>query len=306
MEITKSSSESNERIHLIKDGEILLTIAPWFGAKLTKLKLPLGGRHFDVLWPVSDNDLEVNTWYKQSILFPYPNRLKDGKYSFEGKDYQFPINEPDKNNQLHGMLYNVPFQVSRSEVRGEIATISLVHRYNGTFEYYPFPFTFEITYTYDASGLDVAFDVSNEGSHNMPFGIGWHPYFQLGNSPLSENEFTAGPAKALQLDKQRSLPTGVTTDEELLNFDLANVALDNAFFLKDKKPSYSLQRKGGPKLSFECSEGFSYLQVFTPEAEDSIAVEPMTCHVNAFNNKEGIRTLAPNEKFDVSVKLKML
>ncbi len=305
MEITKSSSESNERIHLIKDGEILLTVAPWFGAKLVKLKLPLKEKLVDVLWPVSDDDLELNAWYKQSILFPYPNRLEDGKYSFEGNDYQFPINEPDKNNQLHGMLYNVPFEVSKSEVRGEVATISLIHRYKGSFEYYPFPFTFEITYTYDELGLDVAFDLSNEGNQNMPFGIGWHPYFQLEGSPLSENTFMSGPAKALELDKQRSLPTGETKDEEVLNFDLANVALDNAYKLKDKQPSYSLQRKGGPKLNFECSVGFDYLQVFTPEGEDSIAVEPMTCHVNAFNNNQGIRTLAPKGKFDVSVKLKM-
>ena len=37
-------------------------------------------------------------------LVPWPNRLADGAYSFDGNRYQLAINEPDKHNAIHGLL----------------------------------------------------------------------------------------------------------------------------------------------------------------------------------------------------------
>ena len=51
--------------------------------------------------------IEPNTrdgLYAGKILAPWPNRIKDGKYTFNKKDYQLPINEVSKNNSLHGWL----------------------------------------------------------------------------------------------------------------------------------------------------------------------------------------------------------
>ncbi|MFY0605432.1 MAG: hypothetical protein JXR10_01885 [Cyclobacteriaceae bacterium] len=300
MKITKTSSESNERIHVKENGQILLTVAPLFGAKLSLLKLKANDEWYDVLWETTDDDLENNTWYKQSILFPYPNRLKDGKYTFNGVSYQFPINEAEKQNQLHGLLYNEPFELVEAKVEEGIAIISLKYVEKGQKSYYPFAYDFTVTYRYSGDKLETSFGVTNKGASAMPFGIGWHPYFQINDLPKSKTRFEAGKAEAIELVPPRSLPTGKRTSVDSLDFDLSNVALDDAFLLTDDL-SYRLQVKEGPALCFECGEGFDYLQVFTPEGEESIAIEPMTCNVNAFNNEEGLRVLAPADSFQVSV-----
>ncbi len=37
-------------------------------------------------------------------LIPWPNRLRDGSYSWDGRTHQVPLSEPDKNNAIHGFL----------------------------------------------------------------------------------------------------------------------------------------------------------------------------------------------------------
>mgnify|MGYP000125559389 CR=1 FL=1 len=45
---------------------------------------------------------------------------------------------------------------------------------------------------------------------------------------------------------------------------------------------------------------YKYLQIFIPPSRSSIAVEPMSCSINAFNSKEGLIILKPKEKFSGS------
>ena len=37
-------------------------------------------------------------------LIPWPNRLGDGRYRFDGNDYQVALTEPEKQNAIHGFL----------------------------------------------------------------------------------------------------------------------------------------------------------------------------------------------------------
>src|ERR1044071_7274242 len=37
------------------------------------------------------------------ILAPWPNRIRDGKYEFEGQSYQLPLTEPARHNAIHGL-----------------------------------------------------------------------------------------------------------------------------------------------------------------------------------------------------------
>src|SRR4051812_21522306 len=49
--------------------------------------------------------------YKGSLLFPFPNRVKDGNYSFGGETYQLPLNETSRGHALHGLLFNADLEV---------------------------------------------------------------------------------------------------------------------------------------------------------------------------------------------------
>jgi len=304
MKIIQSSHDSKQRVQIIHDDKILLTVAPWYGAKLTAMKLNAGQEFHDVLWPVSDADLESNAWFKQSILFPFPNRLKDGQYHFEDRSYQFPINEVEVNNQLHGMLFNAPFKVTDTRESDLEASITLAHEYSGILPYYPFPFVFEVTYRYYLSGFSVKFQVKNTGQERLPFGIGWHPYFQIDGIGVNDYVFSSGDLEEIALDQRTSIPTG---ERKLIPnpvLALNKHKQDNAYQLKGET-TYSLKGPDALRVSFRASDSLSYLQLFTPDGGETIAIEPMTCNVNAFNNQEGLLTLEPGDSFDCEVKIEL-
>src|SRR5438034_969248 len=46
------------------------------------------------------------------ILFPFPNRIRDGRYSWDGKSYQLPLNDPTRLNAIHGFACRHPWRVA--------------------------------------------------------------------------------------------------------------------------------------------------------------------------------------------------
>ena len=38
------------------------------------------------------------------VVMPWPNRLRDGRYTFDGRAYQVPLNEPELGNAIHGLV----------------------------------------------------------------------------------------------------------------------------------------------------------------------------------------------------------
>ncbi|MCA1656450.1 MAG: galactose mutarotase, partial [Actinobacteria bacterium] len=54
-------------------------------------------------------------------LIPWPNRLADGRYSFDGEEQQVALTEPPKDNAIHGLLRWRPWQVlERSPARVKV------------------------------------------------------------------------------------------------------------------------------------------------------------------------------------------
>ena len=103
--------------------------------------------------PQSIEEMKKNIWFKNSILFPFPNRLKNGKYTFEGKNYQFPINEKTKNNALHGFANEQLFSLENMKCSDSKAEIWCRHKSTGRNAAYPFAFQ-----------LDVKMGISDPGS----------------------------------------------------------------------------------------------------------------------------------------------
>src|SRR6202035_2805734 len=48
-------------------------------------------------------------------LIPWPNRLADGRYQFDGIDHQLDLSEPPKHNAIHGLLRWRSWQASERE-----------------------------------------------------------------------------------------------------------------------------------------------------------------------------------------------
>ncbi len=174
-------------------------------------------------------DAYFNT-HKSAILFPFPNRVKDGNYDFGGSNYQLKINEPKKHNAIHGMLFDKHFKIVDQAVNAEEASVSLSYTSDGTLEGYPFKFVFIVKYTIKPEGaLSVTFDVKNTDKIAFPFGIGWHPYFKSDNLEDSTLTFDS---KEHFIFNEKSIPDTIKNSKCLLHFQLITIPMMMGSLLK--------------------------------------------------------------------------
>lgn len=242
------------------------------------------------------DELRAGKWGKSAILFPFPNRLRDGRYSWHGQEYTFPLNNAATNNAIHGFVRHESFEVERIELSPERGSITLRFAADGSNASYPFRFTLDVTFSMTAQGDFIAsFWVTNRHDQSIPIGLGWHPYFRL-TEHADDHELQLPACERVEID-DRMIPTGSRSpyadfrDKRTLGatqLDTCFAALSNETILR------STLRAKGQTLTIEASrKSFPFFQVFTPPARTSIAIEPMTCNVDAFHNGEGLVELAP-------------
>jgi aldose 1-epimerase len=99
------------------------------------------------------------------ILMPWPNRLTDGRYDWDGETYQLPLNDPPY--AIHGLVRNLEWTVA-----GDGAFELVLEPQLG----YPFRLRLRVEYVLDGGGLTVHDVVENVGDRAAPFGAGHHPY----------------------------------------------------------------------------------------------------------------------------------
>jgi aldose 1-epimerase len=143
--------------------------------------------------------LDKNPYHPSALLTPWVNRVRNGNYSFKGKNYQLPINEPTLGNAIHGLLARAPFSI----LDQKLDSVTLEHKYNGEEQNYPFPFLFRYIYTLTDSGaLEVIFEAQNTGTGAMPFACGWHPYFHFPETKVEDLEIKFKPISRFLSDSQ--------------------------------------------------------------------------------------------------------
>ncbi|MEM1215348.1 MAG: aldose 1-epimerase [Bacteroidota bacterium] len=288
------------------DGRQSLTCVPARGGLLTSIRLD-GTEILDAYQTAEEVDF--NRWGKSGLLYPFPNRLRDGRFTWNGQTYQFPVNDTDNNNALHGFGMDRNLRLMEQQLGESSAALTLVDNYQGEYPYFPWKFTLRVTYQlHETQGFRIRMSVVNDGLETIPFGLGWHPYFQLAETAADCT--LQLPAIDLVGIDQRMLPTGKRyayeefTEQRLLNA----TRLDNCFALRptDGRAEATITGSKGTLHYWQDAAQSPYLQVFTPPYGSSIALEPMTCNVDAFNNQEGLRRLPPGESMELNAGLLLL
>ena len=231
--------------------------------------------------------------YPSSVLFPFANRIKDGKYNFNNKNYVFDCNEAAANNALHGLVYNKTFNCTAHKLTSEFACLQLRYETEKPDDSFPFLYRIDLHYKLTKNGLSLEITVLNTGDNKFPFTMGWHPYFKT--SDLNQSALRFSSTQKLAADA-RNITTGVVGCDLTMPYGLKGVTLDDAYILQAPvvefiTPEYDL------KLT--ASEAETYLQLYTPPAVHAIAIEPMTGVSNSFNNKIGLKELLPKETFQI-------
>ena len=242
----------------------------------------------------SDAELKDNVGSKSSLLAPFPNRIEDGKFTFKNVEYQFPINMPNENNAIHGFIENKSFVI----VDSSEANLVLRYEYDGSADYFPFPFSIDIEYELKKNELSCKTIATNTGDREMPFGFGWHPYFKIGDS-VNNLKLKIPEVEEIQVN-ERLIPTGDSNGfskfKELQSIDTTE--FDTGFILFGGSNQVELLNKEmGVGINVILKEGYDYLQIYTPPNRKTIAIEPMTCEANALNSHKGLKILRPKESF---------
>ncbi len=268
------------------------SIVPAFGATLISLRF--AGREVLDGYLTAD-DLVANKWSKSAVLCPFPNRLQDGQFTVNGTTYQFPLTNPATGNAIHGFVKDKYFEVVKAEASEAGAELMCEYDYDGSYEPYPFPFTLAVwvKMSGDNGHFEFGMKMTNTGKTMIPAGLGWHPYLKLADN-VNELSLKMPPICHKVIVDDRMLPTGERTIFEDFGQlrPIHDAVLDNCFVLPDNegKATVILQNSHGKLAYWQTTgvEGSNFVQVFTPPHRQSIAIEPMTCNVNAFVNGEGL------------------
>lgn len=286
-------------------GDSCLELVPEFGGLINALRFSSQGKTYEIVAGLPNRAAMVkNDYYRGVALYPSLNRLDAGSYEINGKRYQFDVNETERNNNLHGFLYMLPAVAENLEQHAESGSVSLRYPVDGGYVGYPFAADVSIHYKLQSNALSLEFEVVNRHSEPVPVGLGWHPYFCIGDTTVSDMLLQLPAVDVTEID-DRLLPTG-----EMRRFDEYDAAaviekrqFDHCFRLLDVSSErrvatrlWSPVDNVGLEIWQEAGErGYNFIQLCIPPDRQSIAIEPMTCGINAFNTGDGLIMLEPEQ-----------
>lgn len=300
-----------------RDGVEIVTIRD--GATYAEIAPSLGNNCFSfvagvpVLEPVAfDEFLKKPTSYGIPIMVPFPNRIRDGRFTFKGETYTI---DPPR----HGMVRDKPWTVvetGASEggawVTSRLDASDFPDRILNQF---PFPFRVDVTYGLVGRTLDMVTVVENTGDGEMPFGFGIHPYFRR-----PAHGSVRVPAQAIW-ELENFLPTArLIPVEEVIDLrtpvDLSTLEVDEIYtsLIADDDglvTSEVYDADNGTRLVVQVDpRDFPHSVVYTtPAPRQGICIEPQTCPTDSFNlTDRGVAAdmivLAPGETRRFTIRIR--
>ncbi|WFE23193.1 aldose 1-epimerase family protein [Solwaraspora sp. WMMD937] len=244
------------------------------------------------------------------VLAPWPNRIRDGRYTFAEVTRQLHLSEPDRHTALHGLVCWLPWQLI-SKTADEVVVGCTLFPQPG----YPWSLVLRTRWAVGADGLRVTHQVTNASAEPAPFGLGAHPYLRLPDTAVDDLTLHL-PARSRLLVDGRLLPIGaakVAGGE----YDFTKprrigpVVLDTAFGDPDRDSSGGSavrlsNQDGSEGVTIWADAAFGWWQLFSgdtlaePRHRRSVAVEPMTCPPDAFRSGRDLIVLAPAETWQAS------
>lgn len=241
-------------------------------------------------------------------LVPWPNRVRDGRWRWQGQELQLALTEPAQHNAIHGLVRWVPWTlVERTEV--SVALACTCYPQPG----YPWPLTVRNDFRLDDDGLGVRTTITNLGRSPMPVAAGSHPYLTVGTStvddavlhlpaetrlPTGDQQIPTGlePVAGTDYDFRRPRPIGATRIDHTFT-DLQRDD-DGRFRLKLSAPD------GSRSVTFWLGPAYDYVELFTGDAladparrRQGLGVEPMTAPPDALATGESLVVLEPGRSW---------
>ncbi len=249
-------------------------------------------------------DHEMSPGGRGQLLMPWPNRIRDGKYSFGGRDLQLALTEPKRANASHGLIRWAAWTIEEHSAN----SVSLVYRVMAQTGY---PWTVDLHVLYDlgADGLTVTQTATNLGGEPAPYACGAHPYLTVGPPPVNgaiDPLVLTVPAGTRTLTDDRLIPTETVPVDGEHDFragkPIGGVVFNETYGNLERVDGVATATLrdpgGGHGVALWVDEKIPWLLLYSADdvpgkERRSLAVEPMTAPADAFNSGVDLVTLAP-------------
>lgn len=253
----------------------------------------------------------------QPILFPFPNRVRDGVYTFEGTTHSMEKLlatgwDRGAGQAIHGLVADKAWTVEDSEADDSEAYIRCslqLDAFPDIVEQYPYPCRLTVTYILSEGVLEMRTEVVNTGTKTLPMGFGIHPWFAAALRPglsmpeglkkISNESRVAAlvhvPANSIW-ELEKLMPTGkvVPVEQAGTQFDLREFApLADHFFdhvftgVIRRSDGWSegglRDTETGLEMYIAADSAFREWVLYAPKTLPVIALEPYTCTTDAVN-----------------------
>ena len=242
------------------------------------------------------------------VLIPFPGRVAEGRYTFEGQTLQMDKNDSEGPNAIHGFVRKKLWETEQPSEMEAVFTTEIHESENPG---YPFALDVRVAYRLSEDGLTVSFRLTNTGRTAAPTAAGFHPYFTVGSALINPDTLHV-PFEAY-LEYANLIPTGRVLPVKGTEFDFRqprtiDPTVLNTCFVQPQRDAdgrlrIRLSDSETQKSATVWMDGaFNYVVLYSgdPLPEDhrrrALAIEPMTCGSDAFNHPEwGLVTLMPGE-----------
>lgn len=297
------------------------SILPELGFNCYRFAAPLAGQTIEVIDSQPGFEAGGKSPRRSGIplLFPFPNRIFQGRMTWDGKEYQLPKND-DYGNAIHGLVIDRPWRVLEQTGNSVTGIFRLSIDAPDRRHLWPADFEIEVRYELRGTTLDSLITIRNPDQVPLPWGFGTHVYFHF---PLAAGSTPKDCLVQVPATRQWLLhdciPTG-ELQEVSGRLDLREgLSLEGVQFddvLTGLVPQAGgaircvlMDARAGLQITQTTDTLFRELVIFTPPRGNAVCFEPYTCVTDAVNLQArgieaGWRVLDPGAELQTAISIR--
>lgn len=271
-------------------------LVPSFGFPCVAFRVFVNGSIWNVLSePPDPESLQTRVGrYGVPIMYPWPNRIRDGRFTFAGREHHVPIASRGP-HAIHGLTRERAWTVEEAgtDDLGAFCRALVMTRESADDVW---PWRSRLTFEYRLHGrtLDMRAEAENLGDTPMPMGFGIHPWFDVpfGSSSTRGQMEVRAPASGFWALDQTLCTTGpvhpLSEGIDLCDWTpIGEQFIDDVYTglpLTDGRYTAEIRDPANGRIvAVHADAAFREHVVFAPLHADVICLEPYTCTTDAFN-----------------------
>ncbi len=235
-------------------------------------------------------------------MIPFCNRIRDGRFGFEGADYQLARNFTSP-HAIHGNAWQRSWRIEGADATAAALTLEHDPARDGAAAW-PFAYAARLEARLTPDALEITLAVENRDGRAMPVGFGLHPYMpRTADMELwaQTREVWREDAELLPIERVPTPPEWDFARPRPLGPFESGIVLDNCFGGWNGAATLAWPSLGAA-LDIAADPVFGHLVIYAPVGRPFVAVEPQTQCNDSLNQTArgvtgtGLRTLKPGER----------